>query len=77
MSAADPYGDYYYYGDNNNYTETYIHDYGLNQQTALQGGIGFCLFAGISLMLYLRLLFVRSLCVFDIKESIIIDNPLR
>lgn len=50
--------DYYYYADNYNYTEYYVDKYGLTQRTALFTGIGYILFAGITLALYLRLLTV-------------------
>ncbi len=55
-SDVDP----YYYGDNYNYTEQYILDYGLNQQTSTITGIGYCLFTGVTFALYTRLLTVKK-----------------
>jgi len=53
--------DSYYYGDNYNYTEQYILEFGLNQQTSTITGIGYCLFSGVTLMLYTRLLTVKKI----------------
>jgi hypothetical protein len=53
--------DSYYYGDNYNYTEQYLLDYGLTQQTSTITGIGYCLFAGVTLVLYSRLLMVKEI----------------
>jgi hypothetical protein len=50
----------YYYGDHYNYTAQYLLEYGLNQQTSTITGIGYCLFAGVTLMLYSRLLTVNK-----------------
>ncbi len=58
-SNNDNFGSYYY-ADNYNYTEQYILEYGLNQQTSTITGIGYCLFTGVTLMLYTRLLTVKK-----------------
>lgn len=50
--------DYYYYADNYNYTDYYLEKYELNKQVSLFAGIGYILFAGITLTLYSRLLTV-------------------
>jgi hypothetical protein len=55
--------DSYYYGDNYNYTEQYLLEFGLNQQTSTITGIGYCLFAGVTLMLYTRLLMVKEILI--------------
>jgi hypothetical protein len=54
------YTDLYYYADNNNYTETYLEETGLTQRVALCMGIFYCIFAGITLIIYSRLLTVRN-----------------
>jgi hypothetical protein len=51
--------DTYYYADNYNYTEQYLLEYELTQQTSTITGIGYCLFAGVTLALYSRLLTVK------------------
>ncbi len=53
--------DPYYYADNYNYTEQYMLEYGFNKQTSTITGIGYCLFAGVTLMLYTRLLMVKEI----------------
>jgi hypothetical protein len=50
--------NYYYYVDNYNYSARYMYEYGLSKQVAIDTGIGYILFAGITLALYLRLLTV-------------------
>ncbi len=52
------YVDQYYYSDNYNYTVTYLLSVGFDAQTAIVGGYIYVLFAAISLLLYMRLLFV-------------------
>lgn len=54
------YSDAYYYADNYNYTEYYMQLTGLNQSAALFVGIGYLLFAAISLLFYSRLLTVKN-----------------
>ncbi len=58
-SDVDP----YYYADHYNYTEKYTLEYGLYQQTSTITGIGYCLFAGVTLMLYTRLLMVKEIMI--------------
>jgi hypothetical protein len=50
--------DIYYYADNYNYTEEYLQEIGFNREMTMLVGIGYCLFAGISLLFYLRLMIV-------------------
>ncbi len=55
------YSSLYYYADHYNYTEQYMLEYGLNQQTSTFTGIGYCLFTGVTLALYTRLLMVKEI----------------